>query len=90
VGFRFFSSNTRAGDRLGTLVERADQHLEESPRLEMVIPVDEDSEVSIAKGDLLPVELHARLSELGTLDLWMEHAASNKRWKLEFNLRDSV
>jgi hypothetical protein len=89
VGFRFFSSSTRAGDRLGTLVERADKNLEESPRLEMEIPVDENSDTPFGKGDLLPVELHARLSELGTLDLWMEHAASNKRWKLEFNLRDS-
>ncbi len=90
VGFRFFSSNTRAGDRLGTMVERADKNLEESPRLEMMIPVDEDAEVAMRKGDLVPVELHARLSELGTLDLWMQHAASSKQWKLEFNLRDSA
>jgi hypothetical protein len=33
------------------------------------------------------VTLHPRVTEVGTLELWMQHTQSNSRWKLEFNLR---
>ncbi|MBE0595762.1 MAG: Hsp70 family protein, partial [Desulfuromonadales bacterium] len=79
--FRFFASTVRAGDQVGTMVEEA-ADLEETASLEVTLPPLEEG-----KGALLPVQLHSVVTELGTLELWMQHEASGRRWKLEFNLR---
>ncbi len=36
---------------------------------------------------MVPVSLHPLVTEVGTLELWMQHTKSDRRWKLEFNLR---
>lgn len=82
VAFRFFSSSARAGDEHGTIVADAMKHLDETAQLEMTIPEAEGGEAS-----MVPVKLHARLSELGTLDLWMQRVESTQRWELQFNVR---
>lgn len=76
--FRFFSSSTRAGDEMGTEVESVEE-LEESARLEVTLEAEEK--------ERLPVQLLSRFTELGTLELWMKHQPSGRRWKIEFNLR---
>ncbi len=79
--FRFFSSSLRTHDTPGTLVEEAESELEESARLEAVLP-------ALDKGrELVPVRLEARVSEVGALELWLKHTKSDQRWKLEFNVR---
>lgn len=81
VSFRLFSANNRAGDALGTVVRDAPAELEElnlvSCRLES-----ED-----AADSLLPVYLTSELTELGTMQLAMQHSESPQSWKLEFHLR---
>jgi hypothetical protein len=81
VEFRFFSSNVRAGDRVGDLVEN-EEDLEETASLQVALPPLEGRE-----GALIPVTLHCVVTELGTLELWMRHEASGQKWKLEFNVR---
>ena len=82
VQFRFFNSEIRAGDRIGTLVENAPKSLDELSGLTLTLPpLEGDS------GQVVPVTLHPRVTEVGTLELWMQHTQSNRRWKLEFNLR---
>ncbi|MCA1796165.1 MAG: Hsp70 family protein [Geobacteraceae bacterium] len=76
--FRFFSSATRAGDEIGTEVESVDE-LEESARLEVTLEGEEQQR--------LPVQILSRFTELGTLELWMKHQPSGRRWNIEFNLR---
>ncbi|MBN1981483.1 MAG: Hsp70 family protein [Chitinivibrionales bacterium] len=83
VFFRFFSSTKHASDSVGVIITNAEKELEESRRLEMTIePID-----SLGKNVLIPVKLHTRLSELGTLALWMQHTRSEKRWELTFSVR---
>ncbi len=81
--FRFFSSNERAGDEVGDIVTRAEQHLVETTSLEMHLPEVEGFEEHGA----LPVKLHSRLNELGVLQLWMQHEATGQRWELNFEVR---
>jgi hypothetical protein len=82
VEFRFFSSEIRAGDRIGTVVANAAKSLDELSGLTLTLPPLEG-----ASGQVVPVSLHPRVTEVGTLELWMQHTQSNQRWKLEFNLR---
>jgi Hsp70 protein len=80
--FRFFSSEIRAGDRVGTIVDNATRSLNELPGLTVTLPAVEGS-----IGQVVPVTLHPLVTEVGTLELWMQHTQSERRWKLEFNLR---
>ncbi|MCD6527400.1 MAG: hypothetical protein J7K75_10455, partial [Desulfuromonas sp.] len=81
VEFRFFSSSVRAGDSVGSQIEDAGQ-LDETSTLEITLPANDEQ-----SGQLVPVRLHARITELGTLELWMQHSQSEQRWKIEFNVR---
>jgi len=82
VEFRFFSSAVRAGDRIGTKVENADKTLDETSSLTVALP----PVVSEAQ-QVVPVTLRPIVTEVGTLELWMCHRHSDRKWKLEFNLR---
>jgi hypothetical protein len=83
VTFRFFSSTERPDDNVGQVVANAERDLEETTNLEITLEPTE----GLAPGEVVPVRLHSVLTELGTLELWMQHATSDKRWKLEFNVR---
>ncbi|MBK7662223.1 MAG: Hsp70 family protein [Sterolibacteriaceae bacterium] len=82
VEFRFFSSTVRAGDRVGSVVDNAARSLDELAGLTLTLPP-----VDGAAGQVVPVTLHPLVTEVGTLELWMQHTQSKNRWKLEFNLR---
>jgi hypothetical protein len=83
VTFRFFSSAIRSGDVVGTILPDAEKELEETLELKMELTPLEGH----ASGEAVPVKLHARVTEMGTLDLWMQHTRSDHRWKLEFAVR---
>jgi molecular chaperone DnaK (HSP70) len=85
VEFRFFSSSVRAGDKVGTVVEDAERELEESSRLQITLPPLEGK-----TGEVVPVNLDAAVTEVGTLALRMKHARSDRRWNLEFNVRPTA
>ncbi|MEN6405497.1 MAG: Hsp70 family protein [Thermoguttaceae bacterium] len=83
--FRFFSSSTRKQDRPGDcLTTWTPDELEETDSLEAVLPAD----ASIDE-PYVPVRFHCRLTELGVLELWCASTAGQKRWKLEFSVRES-
>ncbi len=82
VEFRFFSSEVRAGDRVGTLVADAPATLDETAGLAITLPP-----IAGQSGQVLPVTLKPLVTEVGTLELWMSHTKSEEKWKLEFNLR---
>jgi hypothetical protein len=81
--FRFFSSEIRGGDEPGDLIRNAEKVLEETSRIEITLPPME----AFTPGVPIPVHLNSRVTELGNLELWMKHAASEKRWKVEFQVR---
>tara|TARA_R110002096_G_scaffold215310_15_gene403194 strand:- start:13765 stop:15597 length:1833 start_codon:yes stop_codon:yes gene_type:complete len=81
--FRFLSSEVRSGDQPGSIVDDAENVLEESANLKVELPVLEGH----APGEMIPVRLHAVVTELGNLELWMQHTGSDQRWQLSFKVR---
>lgn len=81
--FRFFSSEVRSGDEPGFIVENADQELEESSQLTVELPPLGGHEL----GEMIPVRLQAVVTELGHLELWMQHTGSDQKWQLTFKVR---
>jgi len=80
--FRFLSSTVRKQDVLGTLVEDPGDDIEELAPLEATITVPgQDAAV-------VPVRLESRVTELGTLELWLVARSGEGRWKLEWNIRE--
>jgi molecular chaperone DnaK (HSP70) len=83
--FRFLGSTTRREDPVGTILERWNpDELEEMTPLETALAVEEGQ-----AGEVVPVRLHAQVTEVGTLDLWCHSTRDDRRWKLEFNVRES-
>ncbi len=81
--FRFFSSEVRSGDQAGQILSGVEQELEETSRIEVTLPAVDD----LPAGQPVPVRLNAVVTELGTLELWMQHTRSDRRWKVEFQVR---
>jgi molecular chaperone DnaK (HSP70) len=84
--FRFFSSPLRKQDRPGDVLPQwSDDELSETDSLETTLPADEAIEE-----DYVPVRFHARVTELGMLELWCVSRQTNRRWKLEFSVREET
>jgi len=84
VSFRLYSSLTRSEDALGDIVEFApgDPDLHVHAPLNAVIRFGKRVEERT-----IPVKLGARLTEIGTLEIWCESKISEHRWRLQFQLR---
>src|SRR5215472_8573968 len=81
--FRFFSSAVRSGDTPGQILPDAERQLEETSLLEVELPALPD----MPAGQVVPVRIESVVTELGTLELWMKHVNSDRRWKIEFQVR---
>jgi|APTNR8051073442_1049403.scaffolds.fasta_scaffold11302_1 molecular chaperone DnaK (HSP70) len=81
--FRFFSSEVRSGDAPGALLADAERDLDETSQLEVTLPALDD----VPAGQAVPVQIESQITELGTLELWMKHVNSDRRWKVEFTVR---
>jgi hypothetical protein len=85
VRFRFFSSSVRRDDLVGSALEDAPEHLEELPPIEVTLPPE-----GRRSGDVVPVNLRASVTEVGTLLLEavaLRPVSPDERWKIEFNVR---
>ncbi|TCO83120.1 molecular chaperone DnaK (HSP70) [Plasticicumulans lactativorans] len=83
VRFRFFGSSTRREDAVGTVLEFwRDEELEELPAIEATLPAE-----GRTAGDVVPVHLHARVTEIGTLALEAVSRDGAERWKVELDVR---
>jgi hypothetical protein len=81
--FRFFSSAVRAGDQPGQILPDAERELESTSLLEISLPALPD----FPMGEVVPVQINSVVTELGTLELWMKHTNSDRKWKVEFQVR---
>ncbi len=81
--FQFFSSAVRSGDTPGQILPDAGRELEDAGLLEIEIPALDD----LPAGQMVPVRINAVVTELGILELWMKHVNSDRRWKIEFQVR---
>ena len=80
--FRLLGSTVRRGDTTGTLVEEWEGQIDE------LGPLSTTLEAPKKEGQLVPVHLQSRMTEIGTLELWCLSRDSKQRWKLEFNVRE--
>ena len=80
--FRFFSSSVRSGDTPGQILADAERNLEDAGLLEVEIPA-----LEVPVGQVVPVRVNPIVTELGILELWMRHTNSDRRWKVEFQVR---
>ena len=82
--FHFLASTTRRHDQVGEEVEDWTGEIQEVANLETRLPATEDEE----GGTIIPVWLHSRVTEIGTLELWCVARGDQRRWRLEFNIRE--
>ncbi len=83
VRFRFFGSSVRRHDQVGTLLDFwAPDELQELEEIEASLPAE-----GRRAGDIVPVHLHARITETGTLQLEALPVGGSERWKVEFDVR---
>ena len=84
--FRFLASSTRPEDRVGALVDPVDDSLQELAPVSTVL----GDEKAADAGQLVPVDLRSRVTEIGTLELWcVEKKEGGRKFKLEYNVRES-
>ena len=88
VRFRFFGSSVRRSDIAGATFERYDEReIQELPPIEITLPAEQRAE-----GDVVPVGLGARITEVGTLLLEAvptEPRSDDERWKVELSVRSA-
>src|SRR5260370_33198208 len=80
--FRFLSSAVRRNDTIGTMVEEWEGQIEELPPLTTTL------EATKNEGQTVPVHLHTKVTEVGTLELACISRDQKQRWKLELNVRE--
>jgi molecular chaperone DnaK (HSP70) len=80
--FRFLGSTVRRHDTPGTLVE------EWEGEIDPLTPLATTLEAPGRQGQTVPVHLHSKVTEVGTLELWCLSRDGKQRWKLEFNVRE--
>ena len=85
VSFRLYSSRTRTEDRPGDVVEFPQQPEAGEPHLHA--PLNAVLRFGKAGERLVPVKLGAKLTEVGTLEIFADSKTSEHRWRLQFELR---
>nr|HDN01091.1 molecular chaperone DnaK [Deltaproteobacteria bacterium] len=84
VKFSLYSSTTRKGDKVGDLVPVDSEDLIELPPLQTVLHYGKKG-----RDAQIPIRLGAKVTAIGTLELYCESQESSHRWRLQFQLRDS-
>ncbi|MDQ1469911.1 MAG: hypothetical protein QOJ99_1391 [Bryobacterales bacterium] len=82
--FRFFCSATRKDDAPGAIIEDVGDELQELSPVEVLLTPDGQS------SGIVPVGFETVITETGMLQLWCAARDGSQKWKLEFNVRETV
>lgn len=83
VRFRFFGSTVRREDNVGTRLDHwMPDEIEELDEIEITL-----AEEARDPGEVVPVQLGAAVTEVGTLQLEAIAKEGGQRWKIEFDVR---
>jgi hypothetical protein len=88
--FRFFAAAARPDvpalvtDQAGALIDADTEGVVELDPVEKLVAADADH----TAGQLVPVRLESRVTEVGTLELWCVARDGRGRWKLEYSVRE--
>lgn len=86
VQFKFFGSTVRREDPAGTHLDWwQPEELEELPAIQVTLPVSDGRSV----GEIVPVRLASRVTELGTLCLEAIPSDGGQKWQVEFDVREA-
>ena len=83
--FPLLVSSTRLTDRPGELIPIDREQMSPLPPIRTVLRTRSRRETGI-----LPVHLHARINEIGTIDLWCTTVDRERSWRLQFDIRSAV
>ncbi len=84
VEFPLFVSSTRLTEAPGDLIPVDPEQMRALPPIRTVLRSKKNEAESV------PVKLHARLTEIGTLDLWCEEIEGRRSWRLQFDVRTAT
>ena len=85
VEFPLYVSSTRLTDRPGELVAFDRDQMTPLPPIRTVLRTRKKGEA-----ETVAVNLHARLTEIGTLDLWCSEIEGKRSWRLQFDVRSTT
>ena len=85
VEFPLFVSSTRLIDKPGELVAVDREQMTPLPPIRTVLKTRKKHE-----SGTVSVGLHARLTEIGTLDLWCSELKGRRSWRLQFDIRSTT
>ncbi len=81
--FPLFASSTRIGDEAGEVVTASRESLNFLPPVRTVLRFGK----KLVRRDV-PVKIHTKLTDIGTMEVWLDSTTTDHRWRLHFNLRD--
>jgi molecular chaperone DnaK (HSP70) len=79
--FEFLGSPVRTDDPVGAIIEDWESDIDPITTVETVLEGE--------PGSVVQVSIQGRLTAVGTLELWCVARDTDRRWKLEFNVRES-
>ena len=85
VEFPLYFSSTRLTDAAGDLVPLDREQMTPLPPIRTVLRARKKGEA-----ETVSVHLHARLTEIGTLDLWCSEIDGRRSWRLQFDVRSAT
>lgn len=85
VEFPLFYSSTRLTDPAGSLVEIEREQMSALPPIRTVLRSRKEKEALT-----IPIVIHAKLDEIGTLQLWCREDGGNRSWQLQFDVRSAT
>lgn len=83
VIFPFYSSSKRKEDEIGSMSDYDESSFNEVASLETTLK----AEGKIKEGENIPVKLHSKVTEVGTLEISCQSLDKKHQWNLEFNIR---
>ena len=85
VEFPLYTSSIRLTDRPGELVPVDPEQMTALPPIRTALKTR-----SRRERGTVPVQLHARLTEIGTLELWCSEVGGERTWRLQFDVRSAT
>ena len=83
--FPLFISSTRLTDKPGEIVTIDRERMTPLPPIRTVLKTRKKGE-----SEIVAVTLHARLTEIGTLELWCGEIGGRRSWRLQFDVRSAT
>jgi molecular chaperone DnaK (HSP70) len=85
VEFPLYTSSVRLTDQPGQLVQFDPEQMSALPPIRTALKTRSRRERGV-----VAVQLHARLTEIGTIDLWCSEVGGERSWRLQFDVRSAT